>query len=248
MIHLRRVIRFLVLTTALGLALVEQAAGQPAALDAGGSDLDLYIVRHAQTLANVTKNYSQANQMAFSEQGHREIAELMGKLENRRFDQVLVSPTWRTQHTIAPFLAQRDAVGEIWPELEECCYHTNRSAPVSDPRPRGGRISIDSDVAERFIYRDGTASHWYNAKNYADSEQQVGEATDLLRLRFGGSRKSILIVSHFHTGAWMIADLVGDRAAHKIALQTGKLTHLRQQPDGRFRIVSLNEERFTGEY
>ncbi len=46
----------------------------------------------------------------------------------------------------------------------------------------------------------------------------------------------------------MIADLVGDRDAHKIALQTGKLTHLRQQPDGRFRIVSLNEERFTGEY
>ena len=101
---------------------------------------------------------------------------------------------------------------------------------------------------ERFIYRDGTASHWYNAKNYADSEQQVAKATDLLRLRFGGSRKSILIVSHFHTGAWMIADLVGDRDAHKIALQTGKLTHLRQQPDGRFRIVSLNEERFTGEY
>lgn len=46
----------------------------------------------------------------------------------------------------------------------------------------------------------------------------------------------------------MIADLLAEPDAKQIALQTGKLTHFRQQSDGSFRIVSLDEEPFTGFY
>ena len=71
-------------------------------------------------------------------------------------------------------------------------------------------------------------------------------AADKLAGRFGGSGQTVLVVTHFHTGAWVIARLLGDAEARNIALGTAKISRLRQRPDGSFRLLSVNEEVFEG--
>lgn len=230
-----------------GIGLLAACASNPPAAD-DRAGLDLYIVRHAQTMANVTKVYSPKNQRTFSKQGEEEIDALLHKLDGLHLDRILVSPTYRTLRTIAPYLRREGRIAEIWPELEECCWQPDRDSPASKRIPRGDPIRIDADLAGLVRFRSPETRFWYNAQNYADSERQVEEAAALVRQRFSRTGRSVLIVSHFHTGAWLIADLLGDPAAQKLALRTGALTQLRQDGDGRFRIVTLNDAPFAGVY
>jgi len=69
--------------------------------------LDLYYVRHAQTMANVTREYTEENQRTFSPLGEAQVDEVTEKLADLHFDVVIVSPAWRTQRTILPYLKER---------------------------------------------------------------------------------------------------------------------------------------------
>ena len=209
---------------------------------------DLIIVRHAQTVANVTKDYSPENQRTFSAQGKAEVRELAHKLRALDIDHVVVSPTHRTLHTIATYLESEGEVAEVWPEVEECCYHEDRDASASATIPPGHPIEIDTALAPLFRFRSPEAARWYNAQNYADSEKMALGAAGLLERRFGGTGKTVLVVTHCHTGAWMIAELLGDPEARTIVLGTAKVSRLRQGPDGRYRLLSLNEKPFEGIY
>ena len=81
--------------------------------------LDIYIVRHAETMGNVTLDYSEINQNTLSPKGLQQVAALPAKLEGLKFDEILVSPAWRTQKTILSYLEKNDRKAEICPEIEE---------------------------------------------------------------------------------------------------------------------------------
>lgn len=98
-----------------------------AGLAHAGGGLDLYFVRHAQTLANakgVTNTYTSST---FSEEGAAQIEALTAALQGYRFDAILVSPTGRTQQTIRPYLEQTGKSAETWPEITECCWQHDPS-------------------------------------------------------------------------------------------------------------------------
>ena len=161
---------------------------------------------------------------------------------------MVTSPTYRTLHTIARYLEREGVVAEVWPEVEECCYQAERNTRSSGVIPPGDPIAMGAEIAGLFRFRDADSRRWYNAKNYADSEQMAVRAAELLNERFGGSGETVVLVTHFHTGAWIIAHLVGDKEARKIALGTAKLSRLGRDPDGSYRILSLNERPFEGTY
>lgn len=194
--------------------------------------LDIYYVRHAQTMANVTRDYSQKNQETFSEKGKQQITNLTNRLSTYHFDHILVSPTYRTRHTILPYLQKTRQVAELWPELAECCWQPDHTLPPSKDLGHGPKIIIQEKNKPFFKLRDPVAAQFLITKTYADGLVQVRKACDLLKTRFGQSGKSILMVGHSLAGALTMEVLAGRKPTGGIHLRNASITHLRQSEDG----------------
>lgn len=207
-----------------------------------GQGFDLYIVRHAETMANVTKEYTDENQSRFSPKGQAEVRELAQQLGAEKIDRVLVSPTIRTLKTIAPYLEQQTKQAEIWPELEECCWQDARGVGRINELPRGARVQVDEAIEPLFQFRSEDRSHWYDARTVEESDFVVALAVEVLKQRFGHSGKKVVVVSHFNVGQKLIGSLTEQGDGSSVILEPGKITHLRQDRDGLFRIVKLNGE------
>jgi len=204
--------------------------------------LDVYLIRHAQTMANVTKKYTPENQQSFSELGTEQVASVADKLAPYEFDAILVSPVWRARRTILPYLKANDLHAEIWPELNECCWQKNRKAPATENLPQGDRVVLDEDDLPYFAFRDPTAPFLCAPKNYADGLVQVRTAHDLFLKEFRGSGKTILLVSHYHSGGRIMQLLLGQEPKGGFWLSNAKLWHLREQPDGTFKLLMMNDK------
>lgn len=215
----------LMLGSAVGLAVAAEA-------------LDIYIVRHAETLANVTKEYTEFNQRHFSREGEKQIARLTRALQGRRFDAVVTSPAHRTLRTIEPFLASTggELRAEIWPELDECCWQKDRK---NDRTPPGRPILIEAGQALYFYLRRGAATETPGSETYEDSLRRVRWVAGEIWRRWGGTDAVVLVATHFFTGGRLIELLLDDRITGEIRLENAKVSHVREE-NGRFRLVGLN--------
>ncbi len=194
--------------------------------------MDIYYVRHAQTMANVTRDYSKENQETFSEKGKQQIIDLTNRLSTYHFDHILVSPTYRTRHTILPYLRKTNRVAELWPELAECCWQSDHTLPPTKDLDKGPKILIQEKNRPFFKLRDPASSQFLTTRTYADGLVQVRKACDLLKARFGQSGKSILLVGHSLAGARTIEVLAGREPTGGIHVRNASITHLRYSKDG----------------
>ncbi len=208
-----------------------------------GSDLfalDIYVLRHAQTMANWKREYTDEYQRTFSPWGQDQVDGVADKLEPYSFDVIIVSPAWRTHHTILPYLARHNRTAEIWPEVEECCWDRRGFIDIQE-LPRGPRIEIDEELQEFFTFRDEEAVYRFGADTPEAGDYQIGLAVDLIRERFLGTDKTILIVGHTHAGARIIQGLLDDPPP-RLFLHNATLSHVALDDDGRFRLHMLNDE------
>lgn len=215
---------------ALPVVLVGLAAAAPSAA------FDLYFVRHAETVANATGIHSPANERAFSPAGLRQAGELEARLAGVRFDAVVVSPLWRAQHTILPYLRKRALSAEIWPELAECCWQRDqdeRAAPVRAPGP-----PIMAEDALLRLRGPEAAERLDAGENRSAGVARVGRTAELLVERYGDKPVSVLVVGHYWHGARLLRLLLGEADGPEIRPENGRPIHLRQDPGGRFRLVA----------
>ncbi len=220
--HIGRARRWIVLLLA---GLLESAAA-----------LDIIIVRHAETLANVTKDYSAFNQRHFTSRGEQQIARLTRTLAEHRFDAVLTSPAHRVMRTIQPYLVAADARAEIWPELEECCWQRDRT---HEHTPPGRPILIEADQKPIFLLREGAPDQSPGGELYDDSLQRIRWVAGEIWRRWSGTDAVVLIATHYHTGARLIELLTEQTPSGRLRLENGKLSHVREA-DGRFYLVGIN--------
>ncbi|MEW6563737.1 MAG: histidine phosphatase family protein [Pseudomonadota bacterium] len=206
---------------------------------AWGGGLDIYFVRHAQTVANASGQHNKQSSGSFSEDGERQIAELTETLRDLHFDAILVSPTERTLYTILPYLKQQQLTAAIWPELTECCWQEDRQA-TGGLLQKGKAIILEADAAPYFNFRNAASAMHYSNRSYADGVAQVEEAYRLLRSDYFSSGKTILIVAHYHSGGLLLSKLLGIPREALPGPENAKLTHLRQDADGKFRLLMLN--------
>lgn len=200
---------------------------------------DLYFLRHAQTQANVTREYTPENQQTFSPWGLEQVNHVAGGLADYEFDVVIVSPAWRTMHTILPVLMERGMQAEIWPELYECCW--DRETVEDDPQvTRGEAIEIDPAFTTYFRLRDAESGYILEVDTPARGELMVAGAVELLLERFAGTEQRVLMVSHYHTGGRILRNLLGESAPARIQPQNARLTHLRGDEEGQFSLLMLN--------
>jgi len=209
------------------------------ALAAGG--LDIYIVRHGETMGNVTGDYSDTNQCTFSPRGLKQIDALPAKLKPYTFDAILVSPAWRTQRTIMPYLQANKLQAEICPEIEEVfCGIEGDEKPASDVPVGDGIVLEDADV---FRFRDDPASFHYKPDHRAEALTQLQRGLKLIQDRYAQSGKTILLVSHGCSGGRMAELLLGLKPRGRFSPENTAIIHIRQEDDGRSELLLLNDKK-----
>ena len=79
--------------------------------------LEIWYLRHAETLSNSTHHHSHHNDTTFSGTGKRQVATITRKLDRMHFDHIIVSPKERAMMTVRPYLNKHGLKAEVWQEL-----------------------------------------------------------------------------------------------------------------------------------
>ena len=209
--------------------------------------LDVYILRHAETMGNVTGNYSEENQKTFSPKGLEQVAGIVEKLKDYHFDHIVVSPTYRTRQTILPYLREHGLTAEIWPEIEECCCDMRGNSPPAPDIPLGEPVVIEDDETLYFRVREDAPMR-FAPRSEEEGVAQMFRARDQILKRFGQSGQSVLVVSHSCTGSRIMETLLGVKPSGRFAPGNAALIHLQQEPDGTFQLLRFNDQPFEQRY
>ncbi|MBN2190795.1 MAG: histidine phosphatase family protein [Candidatus Aureabacteria bacterium] len=211
----------------------------------GDKGLKVYITRHAETMGNVTGNYSEENQRRFSPKGLTQIEHISDKLKDYRFDYVFVSPMYRTQYTILPYLKSHNITAEIWPEIDEKCFDITSSTVPSKTIPEDGLIELFDE--KYFKLRDASSTRMYDPRNASEGLAQFLKARDMIE-RYSGSGKSMLLVCHYCTGSRLIEILLELEPRGRFGPKNCAVSLLEQKPDGTFRMLQYNDMPFIQKF
>ena len=228
---------------------------------ASQAGLKLYFLRHAEAGHNVEDQWKNkprgqwpayvGDPNAFTPKGIEQVAASTKKLKTYHFDFIAVSPVWRAQYTIAPYLRETGQKAEVWPELLEfgSLDQQHDFVPLPSPSPnlfKGGAIRISDCDKDIFTLREDGQRRFQlghtPAQKAADRWAVVQKDIELIRKRFGGSDKSILLVSHGNIGSLLLEALTQHKELLKVTLLNTSLWMVEEQPDGSFKLRLLNNE------
>ena len=211
----------------------------------GGSRI--YYIRHAETMGNVTGDYSEENQCRFSPKGLSQVASVPEVLAPYHFDYIAVSPTWRTRQTILPYLKAAERKGVIWPEIEEGGCDL-RGGEAAAEIPQGDRIEITPEEEVWFELRDAETTHRFAPTSNPESLALFQRGVQMLKDRFGGTGESVLIVSHSCTGSRYFELLLGLEPRGRFGPQNASVSLFEEQPGGVYRMALYNGRPFRQQY
>lgn len=198
---------------------------------------EIYFVRHAQTMGNLTHHHSSANDRTLSPEGLKQVQQLTRQLDMLHFDAIVVSPKVRALKTILPYLRKHQIKAEIWPELAECCWQKQRRSSAGRPA-RGEKINLDRNMQPWFMFARAEDRLYFQTNGYAEGITQTFIAADRIRNRFSGSGKRILIVGHYHAGSRLIEILLGKEPAGRYKIGNTRIMHLHERSDRTFTLTT----------
>lgn len=222
--------------------------------------LKIYYIRHAEVGTNVEQEWAKiptnnwpiyvGNPGIFTPKGEVQVVNAKEKLKQFNFDFIGVSPIWRARQTVLPYLKQTQQQAELWPELAESGGFINILKGQSLPLPGTNllsqeMVSVPADEQKFFtIRKDGRQLFDFDCENLqaAADAVAVSEITvDLIRKRFGGSGKSILLVGHGNNGRLLLRALMKDNDAWKTRLANTGIWMAEEAPDGSFKLRLFND-------
>jgi len=224
--------------------------------------LKIYYLRHAEGGHNVVGEWKDVpkdqwpayvgNPNVFTPKGKTQVVTATEKLKKYHFDFIAVSPSWRSRHTILPYLKVMDVKGEIWPELNECSggsliLSTNLPPPAGKILNAGALIQLPSDETAYFQLREDGKKEFKlrplqdAAAHDADLRLVLQSAIDRIRKGFGGTEKAILLVGHDNNGKDLLKMLTNDQLEDTSAIANTRIWMVEEQPNGRFRLEMFND-------
>jgi len=198
---------------------------------------EVYFVRHAETMGNLTHHHSHENDRTLSPKGQHQVELLTRKLALIGFDTIVVSPKYRALKTILPYLKKNHLKAEIWPELAECCWQ-KKSTSFADKPGRGSPIKLDSAIKPYFFFANKHDRFNYNTHGYGQGMMQTFMAAEKLKRRLSGSDKRILLVGHYHAGSRLIEILQGLEPTGRYKISNTQLLRLRENRDNSFSLLN----------
>ncbi|HPN84419.1 MAG TPA: histidine phosphatase family protein [Victivallales bacterium] len=218
--------------------------------------LRIYCVRHAEAGHNVVKKWKDVpkeqwpdyvgNRDKLTPEGEKQ-AELLAKgLEKANFDFIAASSMRRTQLTILPYLKSKNLKAEIWPELMEAGAPGISEADLSKlPPPNenlfksGKPIRIPDGEEQYFSVREG--ANQIVPKGMPDAVAVAKRTVEIIKSRFAGSNKKILLVAHSVSGGTLLKILTNDLKAPSLGANTGFWV-VEEQEDGTFKPIAVNKD------
>lgn len=177
--------------------------------------LTVYFIRHAETVANASGetggNGPIENHDTLTALGERQVLALRDYLikENINPDKFIVSPAWRTQKTIEPFLSATNTTAELWVELNECCGQEPTGAPLPVVRPEvKWKVKIEK-ASDLFTFRTSDDIYYWWPQSYEEGLFMIMTARDRLLAQFSQSGKTVVIVGHAVNGGILLGLLQG---------------------------------------
>ena len=193
-------------------------------------------------MGNMTGDYSTQAHDQLSPDGWKQARRLAERLTvESRLDAIYVSPLRRAIETVLPFIEKNGLTAEVWPELAEACWQSERRVPPHRtvlPRP----VVIPDDLEDYFSVRCGQAFLPYKDEVYQEGVARISWVREELLRRHGGREESILAVGHAHAGSRLIDMLLGLAPAGWVRFDhanTG-LTLLDQRGNGSFILKFAN--------
>lgn len=231
-------------------------------LDVAEAGLKVYFIRHAEAGHNVVKDWKGkpkdqwpayvGNPDMFTPKGEQQVAKATEKLKHYHFDFIAVSPTWRTRQTVLPYLRDTGAKAELGPELAEFeRFSTNLTSGLTLPLPSpnlftgGDAIAIRDQERTSLVLREDGRRLFKPGKAplqaAADLTAVAEKTVSLIRARFAGSEKSVLLVGHGNSGRLLLHVLLKNSEAWKTPLANTGIWMAEEQADGSFKLRMLND-------
>ena len=162
--------------------------------------MDLYLIRHAQSLNNARPEELRVEDPPLSDLGREQASRLMQRVAELELTQILVSPFLRTLQT-AEFL--RQAIGldpRVWVLLHECGGCVQGPSPsVMVGRPGLTRSAIQAEFPHCEIDAGIDERGWWQSQPYETREQatvRAGKLLDETLRRFAGTTERVAYVMH----------------------------------------------------
>jgi len=226
--------------------------------DAG---LKVYYLRHAEGGHNVVKEWAKVpkdqrpdyvgNANVFTPKGKEQVVAATEKLQKYHFDFIAVSSMWRTRNTVLPYLKAISAKGEIWPELHEFggggkILATNLPAIPKPVLGAGSRVELPADEAPFFTFRPDARNDFKLPSREGDEREAatqlvVQRVVDLVRERFVGTDKTILLVGHGNAGRALLRRLTNQKLPEIPSMMNAELWMVEEQPGGSFQLEMYND-------
>ena len=159
--------------------------------------MKLMLVRHAESMGNVTGEYSTAIADSLSPRGHEQARALADSLKAWSFAKIICSPLERTRDTIKPYLEATGQRAELWPEIAEACWHDEREELAANWRPQPAP-SLPKAYEELFSYRDDNAVAHTEPETFGEGLCRVHAAVDMLREMSRDTDGMVLMIIHGH--------------------------------------------------
>lgn len=158
--------------------------------------MQVFFVRHGQSMGNLTGDYSTDANDQLSELGHQQAAALHRRLLDLDFDAVYCSPLKRALQTIEPYATQTKTTVEVWPEIAEACWQEDRShQEISDYRTRSKPLPIHHHDG-LFTFKENKAVCPIDEETYAEGLFRLQQSVEQFKDLHGGTNDHILVVGH----------------------------------------------------
>jgi len=233
---------------------------------ASSAQLKIYYIRHAESGQNAKKVWKNrptsewpsyvGNPNKFTPKGDWQRTNVVKKLRKSNFDFIAVSPLFRTRNTILPYLKKKGAKAEIWPELEELSQNSHIIDVLPAPEVKiigeGELIKLPSEELPYFTFRENEIhqiklpKHSKNKlKRAAIAKHVIQKALDIIKERFSGTNKSILLVGHGSSGMGVLRMLTNNELKDFPSINNTGIWMVEEQKNGEFDLKIYNDVPFT---
>ncbi|MGJ8656617.1 MAG: histidine phosphatase family protein [Akkermansiaceae bacterium] len=226
--------------------------------------LKIYYMRHAEGGHNVKKAWEAkgvpesewpeyvGNPDMFTPKGKGEVLGATERLKAYKFDFIASSPLWRARNTVLPYMKLSGSKGEVWPELREGPgMKTILSKDIPDVNVdilnKGKPILLPEEEQAFFKLRDGATNDYSKYPRDSDENLKVAymkhaslNAIEVIKERFGGTEKSILLVGHNSSGVSLLKLFLQGEPEIKRGLENTGIWMVEQQDDGSFKLKMFN--------